>query len=375
MIGSEVLLELYNCPTEPLRWQTVLDRVCDSVGVKSAVVQRMKRRGNFIEQTWIARDTRSTQDAELHDRVVNNPANPRYNLEIVGAYRPNALVRDSDRFDPNCPHFADLRNRLQAVGLGESIAVGTQRTEEESMVLILHRHPCDDREFTSDHEQFLLELAPHVDNTLNLTRQLEQHARPARKLEEIAAILQMGIVVCDGQRQVHWLNDAGDDILRRSPHLRAPSGRLRALGGKQDNELGAYLRRAAVGATCGIPDILVLGSGEEDELHVVIVPPASEDDFAALLLSEPRRTPMPSVDNISRLLSVTQAEARVAVALCAGNTLKEYADSRGICEGSARNQLKQVLAKSGTRRQAELVRHLYGSVVFQARSQAQRIES
>lgn len=367
MIGSDMLLELYNCPAEPLRWQSVLDGVCKRLGVKSAVVQRLKRKGDFIEQTWTVRDTNSTRNADLHDRVVNNLDNPRFNLAIVGEYQHNEVVRDSDRFQPDCPHYATLRNMLGAVGLGEAISVGTERNEDNAMALILHREAGDGRQFTDDHEQFLLEIAPHIDNALEIAARLERHARPARKLETIAGTLQMGVVICDGERRIQWQNDAADDILRRSPHLRAPSGRLCALGGKRDNELSAILRRVQADMSNGLPDILVLGAGEEDELHVLILPPVSEDDMAALLLSEPRRIPMPSVNDISRLLSVTQAEARVAAAMCAGHTLKEYASSRGICEGSARNQLKQVLAKSGTRRQAELVRHLYGSVVFQAR--------
>lgn len=371
MIGSDMLLELYNCPAEPARWQTVLDQVCERVGVKSAVVQQLKRNGHFIQQTWIARDTNSMRDAELHDRVVNNLENPRFNLAIVDRYQPNQLIRDSDRFKPGCPHFAALRKRLRAVGLGESLSVGTQRNDEDSMVVILHRHDGDDRQFTNEHEQFLLEIAPHIDNVIGLAARLEREASPIKKLEAIAGRLQMGVVICDGLRQIQWLNDAADDILLRSPHLQAPSGRLRVLSGKRDNELGALLRHQAE-AGQGLPDMFVLGAGEEDELHVVILPPVEGDDMAALLLSEPRRVPMPSVDDISRLLSLTHAEARVAAAMCAGHTVKEYASSRGICEGSARNQLKQVLAKSGTRRQAELVRHLYASVVFQARGRAQR---
>jgi DNA-binding CsgD family transcriptional regulator len=56
------------------------------------------------------------------------------------------------------------------------------------------------------------------------------------------------------------------------------------------------------------------------------------------------------------LLRVTPAEANLVAALAQGKTLDEYAARRGISTGTARNQLKQVLIKTCTSRQVDLVR-------------------
>jgi DNA-binding CsgD family transcriptional regulator len=58
----------------------------------------------------------------------------------------------------------------------------------------------------------------------------------------------------------------------------------------------------------------------------------------------------------STLLGVTAAEASLVAALAQGKTLERHAAQRGISIGTARNQLKQALAKTGTTRQADLVR-------------------
>jgi DNA-binding CsgD family transcriptional regulator len=53
--------------------------------------------------------------------------------------------------------------------------------------------------------------------------------------------------------------------------------------------------------------------------------------------------------------SLTPAETRLALALARGSTLAEFADAQGIAVGTARIQLKSVMAKTATHRQADLV--------------------
>jgi len=61
---------------------------------------------------------------------------------------------------------------------------------------------------------------------------------------------------------------------------------------------------------------------------------------------------------LKRLYSVTDAEARVAKALCSGGTLAEVAERLGVSEATVRTQLQSVFRKTGTARQPELVRLL-----------------
>ena len=73
-----------------------------------------------------------------------------------------------------------------------------------------------------------------------------------------------------------------------------------------------------------------------------------------------------SAERISRLFGLSPAEARVAAALCEGLSISDYSSAHGITRGTARFQLKQVLAKTGTERQLDLVRKLFSSVIAQA---------
>ena len=170
-------------------------------------------------------------------------------------------------------------------------------------------------------------------------------------------------VLCDDTRQICWANVSAEETLGRSSLLFSHGGRLRAGSLLAEKKVQQLLGPE----DSGLADALVLGAGDEEELHVARIPLASSRGMRALLISEPRRWVPPPIENIAELLQLTQAEARVTAALCNGSTLKEYAQSRGISEGSARNQLKQALSKTATRRQSELVLHLCSSVLFQAR--------
>ena len=63
----------------------------------------------------------------------------------------------------------------------------------------------------------------------------------------------------------------------------------------------------------------------------------------------------PTADMVARVLNLTEAEGRIAVALYEGLSVADYANARAVSIHTARNQLKSVFRKSGVSRQSELV--------------------
>jgi DNA-binding CsgD family transcriptional regulator len=66
------------------------------------------------------------------------------------------------------------------------------------------------------------------------------------------------------------------------------------------------------------------------------------------------RPPVPE-ELLRTVFGLTPAEARLAARLAGGESLEAAAEALGIAKNTARNQLKAVLAKTGTARQGELV--------------------
>ncbi|MBB34964.1 MAG: chemotaxis protein CheY [Hirschia sp.] len=74
-------------------------------------------------------------------------------------------------------------------------------------------------------------------------------------------------------------------------------------------------------------------------------------------------SPSDRCDQLMELFKLSRSEARLALALSHGKTIAEAADDIGITVETARNYSKRLFSKTGTRRQAELVRIILSSVV------------
>ena len=79
------------------------------------------------------------------------------------------------------------------------------------------------------------------------------------------------------------------------------------------------------------------------------------DPAVAVLFSDPDQAPVAPAALLHQLYGLTAAEARLAVDLCAGDDLREIAARNGLSIATVRTHLKHLLAKTGTRRQGELV--------------------
>jgi DNA-binding CsgD family transcriptional regulator len=77
--------------------------------------------------------------------------------------------------------------------------------------------------------------------------------------------------------------------------------------------------------------------------------------IAALILTDMTRPTFTDVALLGRLFGLTGAEARLAALLGNGHDLASIAITLGVTRETLRSQLKAVFAKTGMRRQAELV--------------------
>ena len=86
---------------------------------------------------------------------------------------------------------------------------------------------------------------------------------------------------------------------------------------------------------------------------------AAQDVFqhakALILLIDPDAQITPPELILRSGFSLTRAETRLAMELARGATIAEFAAAHNVAVGTARNQVKAILSKTGTHRQAELL--------------------
>lgn len=110
-----------------------------------------------------------------------------------------------------------------------------------------------------------------------------------------------------------------------------------------------------------LPAPIVVARGGSPWLMIEAMPvtSASMEVFngcrALLVLTDLTRPPIADAAVLGLAFGLTRAEARLAAAVCEGRDLETVATAFGVSRLTVRTQLKTVFAKTGTRRQAELV--------------------
>jgi DNA-binding CsgD family transcriptional regulator len=73
-----------------------------------------------------------------------------------------------------------------------------------------------------------------------------------------------------------------------------------------------------------------------------------------VFISDPERPDNPTIESLRRAFGLTYREAEMTIAVAQGQGLKAAAAKMGVATTTARSQLQQAFAKTGTNHQAEL---------------------
>mgnify|MGYP001321728949 CR=1 FL=1 len=216
------------------------------------------------------------------------------------------------------------------------------------------------RFFTKPCPAFL--LAEGISDALASRRPAD---RPAGHSVGEAALdrLPVGVLVVDGANHVLFMNRRGAALCAEEDGLLLGSGRqCRAATTAETAALHAAVAETlANGATTA----LSVARPSMKRPYSVLISPlteagAQDTPSAALYVSDPDDLPLVPADQLGRLLDLTPAEARIAHSLALGHSLDEAATASGVTVSTARTYLKQVFVKTGTTRQAELVKLVLG---------------
>ena len=165
-------------------------------------------------------------------------------------------------------------------------------------------------------------------------------------------------------------NRAADAILQRGDGLLSRDG-LRAASRQETAKL-----RNAIAAVCtqqdsGIPRsetvVRVYRPSGLKPYEVLVCPLPSQSSLrkggaaAALFITDPEEGATLDSRALHQLFGLTPAEIRLCIALVKGMSVEEYALEAGISSNTARTHVKRIYAKTGVRRQSELVRLLLTS--------------
>lgn len=171
-------------------------------------------------------------------------------------------------------------------------------------------------------------------------------------------------LLIDGRGRVSRSNRQAEDLFCKDFGLR--HGRLWTSSGASLARLDQFIAQIVHSrpATSAMPAPVIVARGGNPWLLVeaMQVTMASLDVFdgcrAIVVVSDLTRPGFTDAALLDLVFGLTPAESRLAAALCEGQDIAAIAAAFGISRQTARSQLKAIFAKTGSRRQAELVARL-----------------
>jgi len=219
----------------------------------------------------------------------------------------------------------------------------------------------DGHAFTSENVRAMRLLAPHLDRALRLQMRLNAAEFRVNLISGALDTLTIGVVLINHSGSPLWINRRGQDIMKHTDVLKVSSD---GLIGRCPSDTQA-LRQLINGAiSTRAQEILAINRDSHDLRPLLLIASpldpigttesADEPPSAVVFISDPDRIDTPSVESLKRAFKLTNREAQMAIAIARGHGLQAAADTMGIAVTTAKSQLQQAFAKTGTQHQAEL---------------------
>jgi len=255
------------------------------------------------------------------------------------------------------------------VGVRHLIGVAIPVGQEATAIVGMHR-PGDADDFSGHERDLLGQLKPHFARALALHGRLAGltlgYQAAQFGLEQIGG----AVLVVDGDSNLLHASPAAEAILRIGDAVILRGRQLAArdvVAGRRLSQLIASAAATAAGVTAAPGGAVRLRRQGKSDLSVMVSPFRPAGDAigaprpAAILMLRDPELGTPSTLLLRDLFGLTAAEAAIAVQLTAGRTADAMARDGGVSVHTVRSHIRNLMAKTGTRRQGALVALILGA--------------
>ena len=353
---SETLVDrIYECAFAPEHWPGVFDELAKIADARGGYLFTANRKViNWTASASLQLGMQAFVAGDFYTRT-SRPARA-----LASGHA--GFLRDYDVFtDEELAADPIYRDLLWPAGLGWCAATAIRLPTGDELFLCVEREHARGPVEATAIEQ-LDALRPHLARSALMAARLQLER--VRAASAMLASIGLPALVFDRAGRVLVANEL---VERLNDHVHWRAQDRFAL---KDSKADALLRRAmetlqsdGVGSNRSFP---VRGPDAQVALiaHVVPIRRSARDLFSqsvGVLILMPAKTPQaPSVELIQSLFDLTAAEARVARSLTMGQTVDEIASEKGVSSHTVRTQVRGVLEKTGSRRQADVIALLGG---------------
>jgi len=374
---SDFLDLVYEAALDPAVWTPVMERFADMVGGSSGWLSQLSTEdGSGADEA----DPLSRVDPDWPQRYIDHFAdrNPLHHVDdprdYMRRWRPRVLT-DEDWMPKDRLVRSEFYNDfLRPQGIDSTMMVRLAARGVEIATLNISRAPHRGQFARSDIEA-AERVHPHLIRAFDLGRRFASTRRLAGELASVLDRSPHGLFLLSDNGCVRHVNRVGERLAREPDGLRLAGGRLTAGNGADARRLAALI--AAAGCSDGERraggSMALATPGRQAPLSITIAPVRS-DRFAPVYRGHSILVCVTDLEanvglpeqKLRDLFGLTRAEARLSLALFEGLSPSEAALSFGVSPNTVRVQLGHIFEKTGTNRQAELVRLMMRAVGVEA---------
>jgi DNA-binding CsgD family transcriptional regulator len=360
---TQLVSGFYDASMDPKLWPEVLGKLRDAVHADNAAVVShdfKTGRGQLDHSVGIdAMFVTAYREFYSHQNVwLRQPEKFTQHGQVLTSQQlaDTAAVVDTDFYR----YWLRPQNLLHQI-IGVLDVQGSQAT------LVSFARSRDKGAFWDDDVEFLLRLLPNLRQALHAGHVFRRVQNSERILLDTLDMMPIGIALLGSSGAVLTANRAAREIIDAEEALYIGSGglglKLAAGRFRFRDFLAGSLGAARNDSQTEIDTFSVPRDGNRRPITLLVMPvkdrtmPRSDRDPAAVVfIGDPERPVDIDPRNLIRIYGLSRAEARVAVLLGKGLRLEQAAQHLGLTYETVRKHLKQIFSKTGTDRQAELIR-------------------
>lgn len=365
---SEFVASIYDAALDPDLWPSVLGSTAQFVGGSAAAL------------FW--KDAATKTGGVYHDDGGLDGYFKQLYFEKYVAFDPStnsqvfAAVEEPVTTTNWVPYDEFLKTRFYAEWsrpqkIVDFISVALDKSATTATMLGIFRH---ERHGVVDDETLrrVRLVVPHIRRAVLVAKAIDLKAAEAATFAAALDGLRAGLLLVDGRGRIVHANSAGLGLLADGGVLRVVGNRLTSSDGQTNNDLGEILRLAGDGdaAAVGVKGIALPLTGRDGERHVAHVLPltsgarrrtgANHGAVAAMFVHKATITIPSPPEAIAKTYRLTPTELRVLLAIVDVGGVPEVAEALGVADTTVKTHLGRLYGKTGTGRQADLVKLVAG---------------
>ena len=359
---STLIGDIYDASLDPALWPSVLQAICGFVGGSMANIYAQDAIDKTANRYFTWGHDPHYVSLYLEQYAALNPLLPAQLFFAAGDVYSMADIISHEEMRETRFH----KEWLEPQGYVDFVGCNLEKSATSVAPLAVIRHARDGVVDEEARRRMRL-VAPHVQRAIRIGKVIDLSQVETAAFVDVLDKRAAGVLLADADGRIVHANAAGRSILAQGAVVQDTGTRIVATDPRANLALRDVVARAAAGdaavGTKGIAVMLPALDGAEYVADCLTLTSGSRVStgvsygaVVAIFIRKATLDLQSPVELLSRRYGLTAGELRVVLALLDTGSVSDVARSLGISEGTVRNHLHRLFEKTGTRRQAELVK-------------------